>query len=139
MNWPSVSFDWNQAKAFLATAEQGSLSAAARALALTQPTVGRQVAALEEELGVLLFDRIGRSLSLTPSGLELLEHVQAMGDAAGLVSLAASGRSESIAGQVCIAASEALARIPRVHLKGTARRKTGIVSFVIEGIHPQAT
>ena len=108
MNWSSVSFDWNQARAFLATAEEGSLSAAARALGLTQPTVGRQIAALEEELGVLLFDRVGRSLTLTQSGLELLEHVRAMGEAAGLVSLTASGRSQSIAGQVCITASDAM-------------------------------
>ena len=106
MNWQNVSFDWNQAKAFLATAEEGSLSAAARALRLTQPTVGRQVAALEGALGVVLFDRVGRSLSLTPSGLELLDQVRAMGEAAGLVSLSASGQSQSIEGQVCITASE---------------------------------
>ncbi len=108
MNWDAVSFDWNQARAFLATAEEGSLSAAARALGHTQPTVGRQVAALEEALGVLLFDRVGRSLALTQPGIELLEHARAMGEAAGLVSLSASGQSQSIAGQVCITASDAM-------------------------------
>lgn len=108
MKWQNVSFDWNLAKAFLATAEEGSLSAAARALDLTQPTVGRQVAALEEALGVVLFDRVGRSLSLTPSGLELLDHVRAMGEAAGLVSMSASGQSQSIEGQVCITATDAM-------------------------------
>ena len=101
-------FDWNQAKAFLATADGGSLSAAARALDLTQPTVGRQITALEEELGVALFDRAGRSLVLTESGIELLEHVRSMADAANQVSLAASGRSHSIAGQVCITASDGM-------------------------------
>jgi len=108
MNWRTLSFDWNQAKAFLATAEEGSLSAAARALGLTQPTVGRQVAALEEALGVVLFDRVGRSLALTQSGLELLDPVRTMGDAAGLVSLTASGRAQSIEGQVCVTASDAM-------------------------------
>lgn len=108
MSWRSIAFDWNQAKAFLATAEEGSLSAAARKLGLTQPTLGRQVSALEAELGVILFERIGRSLSLTESGLELLDHVRAMGDAAGLVSLAASGRSQLIEGQVCITATDAM-------------------------------
>lgn len=108
MKWQNVSFDWNLAKAFLATAEEGSLSAAARALDLTQPTVGRQVTALEEALGVVLFDRVGRSLSLTPSGLELLDHVRAMGEAAGLVSMSASGQSQSIEGQVCITATDAM-------------------------------
>ncbi len=108
MNWQAVSFDWNQARAFLVTAEEGSLSAAARALGLTQPTLGRQVAALEEELGVALFDRVGRSLSLTQAGLELLDHVRAMGEAAGRVSLTASGQSQAIEGQVCITASDAM-------------------------------
>lgn len=108
MKWQNVSFDWNLAKAFLATAEEGSLSAAARALDLTQPTVGRQVTALEEALSVVLFDRVGRLLSLTPSGLELLDHVRAMGEAAGLVSMSASGQSQSIEGQVCITATDAM-------------------------------
>lgn len=106
MNWQSVSFDWNQARAFLVTAEEGSLSAAARALGLTQPTLGRQVAALEEALGVTLFERIGRSLSLTPAGLELLDHVKSMGEAANRISLAASGQSQEIDGTVCISASD---------------------------------
>ncbi len=101
-----MKFDWNRARAFLVTAEEGSLSAAARALAMTQPTLGRQVDALEEELGVVLFERAGRGLVLTPSGLELLDHVRAMGEAAGRFSLAASGQSQSIEGSICITASE---------------------------------
>ena len=108
MNWQTVSFDWNQARAFLVTAEEGSLSAAARALGLTQPTLGRQVAALEQELGVTLFERVGRSLSLTQSGLELVDHVRAMGDAAGQISLTASGQSQTIEGHVCITATDIL-------------------------------
>ncbi len=108
MNWQSVAFDWNQARAFLATVEEGSLSAAARALGLTQPTLGRQVAALEEDLGILLFDRVGKSLVLTPSGLELLDHVRAMCDAAGRMSLTASGQSQTIDGQVRITASDVM-------------------------------
>lgn len=106
MDWRSVKFDWNRARAFLVTAEEGSLSAAARALGMTQPTLGRQVEALEHELGVALFERAGRGLMLTPSGLELLDHVRAMGDAATRVSLAASGQSQSIEGAICITASE---------------------------------
>ena len=52
MDWQSVTFDWNQVRAFLVTAEEGSLSAASRALGSTQPTLGRQVAALEKRLGL---------------------------------------------------------------------------------------
>lgn len=106
MDWRSVIFDWNRARAFLVTAEEGSLSAAARALGMAQPTLGRQVDALEAELGVILFERVGRGLTLTPSGLDLLAHVRAMGDAATRVSLSAAGHSETIAGNVVIAASE---------------------------------
>ena len=109
MNWQAISFDWNQVRAFLATAEQGSFSGAARVLGLTQPTLGRQVSALEAELGVLLFERIGRSLELTPPGIELLEHVRAMGDAAHRISLVASGQSQTINGLVRITATNVFA------------------------------
>jgi DNA-binding transcriptional LysR family regulator len=106
MDWKSMKFDWNRARAFLVTAEEGSLSAAARALDMTQPTLGRQVTALEQELGVALFERVGRGLVLTPGGLELVNHVRAMGDAANRVSLTASGQSQNIEGSICITASE---------------------------------
>jgi DNA-binding transcriptional LysR family regulator len=109
MNWQAVSFDWNQIRAFLATAEEGSLSAAARALNSTQPTLGRQVTALEQDLGVTLFERSGRSLLITSAGQDLLEHVQAMGDAASRISMVASGQSQDVAGKVSITASDLLA------------------------------
>ncbi|MEM9798579.1 MAG: LysR family transcriptional regulator [Pseudomonadota bacterium] len=106
MNWAAIDFDWNHVRAFLATAEEGSLSAAARALRQTQPTLGRQVAALEAELGVSLFDRVGRRLSLTPAGADLLAQCRAMGEAAARISLTATGVSESIEGTIRITASE---------------------------------
>ena len=106
MDWQAVAFDWNRARAFLVTAEEGSFSAAARALGMSQPTVGRQVAALEQELEVTLFERVGAGLELTAAGLDLLEHVRVMGKAASLMALAATGRAETIEGTVCISASE---------------------------------
>jgi DNA-binding transcriptional LysR family regulator len=109
MNWQAITFDWNQVRAFLATIEEGSLSAAARALNLTQPTLGRQVAALEEDLGVTLFERSGRQLLPTPVAMELAEHVRAMGEAATKLSLAASGQSLSIEGVVKVSATEMFA------------------------------
>lgn len=110
MNWQAISFDWNQVRAFLATAEEGSLSAAARALGQTQPTLSRQVAALEEDLGVTLFERAGRAMALTTAGMELLEHVKVMADAATRISLSASGQSQVIEGRVVITATESVAR-----------------------------
>ncbi|QCB48367.1 LysR family transcriptional regulator [Hydrogenophaga sp. PAMC20947] len=101
--------DWNQLRAFLETAETGSLSAAARKLGLTQPTLSRQVAAIEQRMGVTLFERVGKRMALTPTGLDLLEHARAMGAAAQALSLAATGRSEAVEGVVSISASDAVA------------------------------
>ena len=102
----SQGFDWNRARAFLATAEKGSFSAAARALDSSQPTVGRQVAALEAELDVVLFERVKHGLALTPTGADLVEHIRAMEEAALRVSLVAAGQSVSLDGPVCISASQ---------------------------------
>ena len=99
-------FDWSHISAFLATAETGSLSAAARKLGLTQPTLSRQVAALEDSLSVLLFERVGKSLRLTEAGNLLLEHARAMGDAADRIAIAATGQSQDIDGTVRITASD---------------------------------
>jgi DNA-binding transcriptional LysR family regulator len=109
MDWRSIKYDWNRVRAFLVTAEEGSLSAAAQALGVSQPTLGRQVSALEAELGLALFERVGRGLELTPGGLELLEHARSMADAATQLSLVATGQSDSLEGDICISASEAMA------------------------------
>lgn len=106
MDWRHIKFDWNRARAFLVTAEEGSLSAAAKALRMSQPTLSRQVAALEEELGVVLFERFGRGLELTPSGVDLLAYVRAMGEAASGLAVAASGQATSIEGDITVSASE---------------------------------
>lgn len=103
-----MSFDWDHARTFLAVAEQGSLSGAARVLGQTQPTVGRQIAALEEALNVTLFERTGRSVALTPFGIDLLDHVRMMAQGAELVALSALGQSQTVDGQVRITASELL-------------------------------
>lgn len=104
-------FDWNRMRAFLATADDGSLSAAARSLGLTQPTLSRQIAALEEELGLMLFERVGRGLVLTTAGREMHRHVREMGAAADKVALAALGQSQSIEGKVRITASDVLSAV----------------------------
>ena len=103
--------DWNQLKAFLETAETGSLSSAARKLGLSQPTLSRQVAAIEQRMGLTLFERVGKSMALTPTGLDLLEHARAMGAAAEALSLAATGRSQAVGGVVSVSASDAVAAI----------------------------
>ncbi len=132
MNWNDIAFDWNQVRAFLAASEEGSLSAAARALQQTQPTLSRQVTSLEQSLGVILFERGHRKLQLTVAGLELLEHVRVMAEAANRISLAASGQSQAIEGRVCITATEMLATyyLPAM-LRKLREQAPGIVVEVV--------
>ncbi|MDB2448968.1 LysR family transcriptional regulator, partial [bacterium] len=106
MDWSVINFDWNRARAFLVTAEEGSFSAGARALGVAQPTLGRQVSALEQELGVTLFERLGQGLALTDAGQQLKQHVQSMADAASRFSLSASGQNTQLDGRVVLAVSE---------------------------------
>lgn len=98
--------DWNQLRALLVTVEAGSLSAAAKRLNLTQPTLGRQVAALEEALDLVLFERVGRRLVLTEAGQQLVAHLRAMGEAAERVALTATGQSQAIEGTVRITVAD---------------------------------
>ncbi len=108
MNWDAISFDWNQIRAFLATVEEGTFSAAARALKTTQPTIGRQIAELEDRLGVTLLERSVKGPKLTEAGETLLHHVRAMSDAATLISMAAARQSTEISGKVRITAADML-------------------------------
>ncbi|MCA9694340.1 MAG: LysR family transcriptional regulator, partial [Myxococcales bacterium] len=74
MDWCTVI---GAARAILVTAEEDTRSATARALGRSQPTLGRQGAALELQRDVARFERVERELSLTPGGLERLEHARA--------------------------------------------------------------
>lgn len=97
--------DWSLIQSFLAVAETGSLSAAARHLDRSQPTLGRQVQSLETELGVSLFDRHARGLKLSVAGSQLLPMAQQMHSAMTAFSLAAAGQSQQLEGSVRITAS----------------------------------
>jgi DNA-binding transcriptional LysR family regulator len=103
---PNAMPDWNQMRALLTTVETGSLSAAAKRLGLTQPTLGRQVAALEESLGVAIFERVGRSLVLTEAGQQLVADLKDMGAAAQRVALSAAAQSQSVEGVVRITTAD---------------------------------
>lgn len=104
------SLDWSLVRAFLGVAETGSLSAAARRLNLSQPTLGRQIKQLEEQLGVRLFERQPRGFTLSETGATLLGPAQAMREAFGRFSLTAAGRDAQMRGTVRITASEVMAR-----------------------------
>lgn len=100
--------DWTLTRSFLAVAETGSLSAAARQLGLSQPTLGRHVADLEAQLGMALFQRAPRGLIPSPAALNLLPHARTMRDAAARLHLTAAGQTETLAGTVRLTASRVI-------------------------------
>lgn len=97
---------WELYRSFLAVVRDGSLSGAARALALTQPTVGRHIDALEKALGIALFTRSQNGLLPTSGALALVPHAQAMAIAAEALVREASGAAEEPRGTVRLTASE---------------------------------
>lgn len=103
---PTTVPDWQLFRTFLEVVRAGSLSRAARTLGQTQPTTGRQIAALEKELGATLFTRTPEGLSPTEAGLRLIPSAQSMAAAAEEALRAASGEVGEERGTVRITASE---------------------------------
>ena len=97
---------WELFRTFLEVARDGSLSGAARKLALTQPTVGRHIDALEAALGLSLFSRSPQGLTATPAALELVGHAETMAAASAALRRTASSGAHTDRGTVRIAASE---------------------------------
>ena len=97
--------DWSLIRSFLAVAESGSLSAAARATGISQPTLGRHIQAIEATLSVPLFTRTAQGQALTEAGQALLPAARAMQVAAAELTLTARGRADGIEGTVRITAS----------------------------------
>lgn len=98
--------DWDDLRFFLAVARAGSFSAAARGLGVTQPTVGRRIAALERSLGARLFVQGPAGQSLSSSGRMMLARAEQMEAAALAAERVASGRDAGLRGRVAVTASE---------------------------------
>ncbi len=101
--------DWSLVRAFLAVAETGSLSAAARKLGTSQPTLGRQIRQIETSLDLTLFARRPRGLDLTDSGAALLPHARQMAEAMTALALTAAGQTADVRGTVRLTASAVVA------------------------------
>lgn len=101
--------DWSLWRSFLAVAEAGSLSAAARALGLSQPTVGRHIAELEERVGATLFARSRNGLLATELATRLVPFARSMKHSAEALGRHASARPDQLSGSVRITASHAVA------------------------------
>lgn len=104
MNEPGIS--WDHYRTFLSVLNHGSLSAAARDLGLTQPTVGRHIDALEQSSGAPLFLRTQQGLLPTDTALQMKPYAQTMASTAASLARTASGLAGTVAGTVRISASE---------------------------------
>lgn len=99
---------WDLYRTFLAVLEEGSLSGAARSLGLTQPTIARQLDALEASLGFELFVRSQRGLLPTEAALELRPHAETLAATAAAMLRTASGQGGAVKGAVRVTASEVI-------------------------------
>jgi len=100
---------WDDLQLFLAVHEQGSLSGAARALKLGQPTLSRRIAELEQAAGEPLFERQNHGVSLTPAGQKLLPAAQGMAEWASEAAQSVSRHTWLPEGKVRIAAPPGIA------------------------------
>ena len=120
--------NWDDYRIFQAIAQAGTLTAAAAALGLTQPSIGRRLSAMESRLGEKLFLRESRRLSLTDFGRDLLPHAERMGEAAAALDRRINARTEDLAGTIRIATTEGMGsvwlppRLPRLQRQHPALR-----------------
>jgi DNA-binding transcriptional LysR family regulator len=98
--------DWGLVRSFLMVASTGSLSAAARQLGVSQPTLSRAIQSLECATGLNLFKRTTQGLMLTKAGQTLMDSASRMNDAADQFSRQAAGLSEELTGDVRISVNE---------------------------------
>lgn len=91
----------DQIRTFIAAAEEGSFSAAARKLGRAQSAVSDLIRRLEEQLGLVLFDRSSRSPTLTPAGDLLLKDARAIGGAVDFLNFRAKGLSQGLEPELC--------------------------------------
>ncbi|HEY4163082.1 MAG TPA: LysR family transcriptional regulator [Dongiaceae bacterium] len=100
--------DWDDLRVFLALAREGKLTAVAKRLGVSHPTVARRVRHLEEAVGARLFDRLPDRFVLTSAGEGLLGDVQSMEDAAASIHRRSAGLTDAVHGTVRISAGEAM-------------------------------
>ncbi|SFP62256.1 DNA-binding transcriptional regulator, LysR family [Pseudomonas sp. NFPP28] len=103
-----MNIGWELYRSFLGVFREGSLSGAARQLGITQPTVGRHIAALETALGVVLFTRSPSGLLPTAVARTLRAHAETMERTAAALERAASAQGDEVRGVVRVSASEVI-------------------------------
>lgn len=116
---------------FLTVAKEQSFTKAAKQLNITQPTLSRQLAALEEELGAKLFDRSGHSITLTNEGLLLKRRALEIVDLEDKIISEFSGNKESVEGMITIGCGEFMAVETLAKICKSYREKYPLVQFAI--------
>lgn len=108
--------DWSLWRSFSAVMAEGSLSGAARRLGLSQPTIGRHIETLEQNLGLALFERTLAGLKPNATALRLYEPVEAARAALAQAAIMAAGAQEQLAGTVRLTASTVVSHYVLPHL-----------------------
>ncbi|PHR59246.1 MAG: hypothetical protein COA47_09800 [Robiginitomaculum sp.] len=100
--------NWADFPIFLAVVESGSLSGAARSLHLSQPTVGRRMSALEQNIGAPLLQKTSSGLAPTEMGVRVLDHVRHMDREAEAIGRSSAARDQVLAGEVTVSATQGI-------------------------------
>jgi DNA-binding transcriptional LysR family regulator len=130
--------DWDSYRSLLAVLDEGSLSGAARALGLTQPTIGRHIEAIEAALKRPLFLRSQRGLTPTETAQALRPYAEALRANAEALVRAASRSEGDIEGAVRITASEVIAAEVLPHILADHAERHPRLSFDVEGSNRNA-
>lgn len=123
--------DWNHIRTFLTVVELGNLSKAANALGQSQPTVGRQISALEAQLALPLFDRVHNQLHLTAKGAQLVAKFQPMQDAIFQASIVAQSFHNQVDEEVTITATDIISRFVLPKALEAVRKKAPHINITL--------
>ncbi len=129
--------NWDDMRVFLAVARQGNLSAAARGLKVTQPTVGRRLRALEDSLGVPLFDRLPDGFVPTAAGQELMPLAAEMERTAEALQRRQASFADRVSGTVRLSVTEIMAEFLSDHI-ATLRGRLPEIEIEIAVSHRNA-
>lgn len=129
--------DWDDLRVFLTLATEGRLTAAARRLEVSHPTIARRIKSLEDAIGARLFDRLPDRFVLTAAGEELLGDARAMERAADSIGRRSAGLTDTARGPVRLSAGEAMTAFLVRHLP-RLRRDLEQVEFELAASHTLA-
>ena len=125
--------DWNDLRYFVSVAEQGSTLKAGRVLGVSQTTVARRIAALEEAIGLSLFERRAAGYTLTSDGEDLLRHARQVSAAAEQFTQAAGSRTRDLSGTVRLTTQDIFMVLLAPMLRDLHQRHPDILIELDEG------